>query len=103
MGNKSIDNSIDNSTENSTGNSIDNSIDDSTYAATLAELVILVVEVLSDADAPHLRPRLLGGQQHSGEDDGVEGHIVLAHELDQLHILLGSRTAVNTLASSIMC
>ena len=31
----------------------------------------------------------LGAQQCGGEDDGVEGHVVLAHELHQLHILQG--------------
>lgn len=29
----------------------------------------------------------LGAQQGGGEDDGVEWDVVLAHELNQLHIL----------------
>jgi hypothetical protein len=38
---------------------------------------------------PHLR-----AQQGGGEDDGVEGHVVLAHELNQLHVLLPAGAGV---------
>lgn len=58
-----------------------------THAAALGELAALVVEVLSDADALHHGPGLPRPQQGCWEDDSVEGHIVLAHELDQIHIV----------------
>ncbi len=56
-------------------------------ATGLGELGALVVEVLCDADVAHQRPLLARAQHGGGEDDGVEGHIVLAHELHQLHVL----------------
>eukprot|EP00955_Chlamydomonas_euryale_P072501 361415-Chlamydomonas_euryale.AAC.10 len=58
-----------------------------TDAAALAELPALVVEVLGHADVAHHRPVLAGAQQGRWEDDGVEWHIVLAHELHHLDVL----------------
>ncbi len=58
-----------------------------THASALGELAALIIEVLSDADGLHERPVLARAQQRGREDDGVEGHIVLAHELHQVHIL----------------
>lgn len=40
----------------------------------------------------------LGAQQRGGEDDGVEGHVVLAHELNQLYVLrLGGNSGGETI------
>lgn len=58
-----------------------------TYPTRLGELAPLVVKVLCDADVAHHCPWLPRAQQRGREDDGVEGHIILAHELHQLHIL----------------
>ncbi len=57
-----------------------------THAAALREFAALVVEVLCDADGLHERPVLARAQQGGRKDDGVEGHIVLAHKLHQVHI-----------------
>lgn len=57
------------------------------HAAALGELAALVVEVLCDADGLHKCPRLARAQQCGWEDDCVEGHIVLAHELHKVHVL----------------
>ena len=40
-----------------------------------------------DADALHHGPGLPSSQQGGWEDDSVEGDIVLAHELDEVHVL----------------
>eukprot|EP00976_Prorocentrum_cordatum_P098194 1191297-Prorocentrum_minimum.AAC.2 len=56
-------------------------------AAALGELRVLVVEILGGADLAHERPGLPGGDEAGGEDHRVEGHVVLAHELHQLHVL----------------
>ena len=58
-----------------------------TNAPALGELVVFVVQVFSHADALHHGPGLAGAQQGGWEDDSVEWHIVLAHELDQVHVL----------------
>ena len=56
-------------------------------AAALGELSALVVEVFCHADGLHERPLLARAQQCGREDDRVKGHVVLAHELHQVHIL----------------
>lgn len=56
-------------------------------AVPLGELAALVVEVLSGGDVVEEGPALLGGDEAGGEDDGVEGDVVLAHELEELHVL----------------
>jgi len=60
-----------------------------TCAPALAELATLIVEVLGHADVLHQGPGAPTAQQACWEDHGVEGHVVLAHELHQLHILRG--------------
>ena len=49
----------------------------------LAELAVLVVEVLRTGNLTDQRPGVVCTHQCAGEDDGVEGDIVLAHELHQ--------------------
>lgn len=56
-------------------------------AVPLGELATLVVEVLGGGDVMQQGPALLGGDETGGEDDGVEGDVVLAHELEELHVL----------------
>lgn len=33
-------------------------------------------------------PALLGSDEAGGEDDGMEGHVVLSHELEEFYILV---------------
>lgn len=54
----------------------------------LAELSRFIVEVLGTADAIDKGERLIGTEEGGGEGDGVEGHIVLAQEVNQGHGLL---------------
>ena len=53
----------------------------------LAELAVLVVEVLRAGDLTDQRPGVVRAHQRAGEDDGVEGDVVLAHELHQTDLL----------------
>jgi hypothetical protein len=53
----------------------------------LGEFLALVVEVFCDADVLHLGPGILGADLGGGEDYGVEGHVILAHKLNQVHLL----------------
>jgi hypothetical protein len=56
-------------------------------AVAFGELAAFVVEVLGGGDVVEEGPALLGGDEAGGEDDGVKGHVVLSHELEQLHVL----------------
>ena len=58
-----------------------------TSVLALAELAVLVVEVLRAGDLTDQRPGIVCAHQRAGEDDGVEGNVVLAHELHQTDFL----------------
>ena len=57
-----------------------------TNASAFGKLVVLVIEVLGDADTLHHGPWRACAQKGGREDDCVEGDIVLAHELYKVHI-----------------
>ena len=57
-------------------------------AVPLGKLAALVVEVLGGGDMVEERPALARGDEAGGEDDGVEGHVVLAHELEELDVVV---------------
>ncbi len=59
-----------------------------TSAIAFGELAAFVVEVLGGGDVMEEGPALFGGDETGGEDDGVEGDVVFAHELEQLHVLI---------------
>lgn len=56
-------------------------------AARLAELLVLVVEVLRRAHVPHDREVVAGAQLRGGEDDAVEGDVVFSEEIVQLDVV----------------
>ena len=58
------------------------------HAASLrgGELAALVVEVVERLDVVDELPGLTGPHQGGGEGERVEGHVVLAHELDVAHV-----------------
>src|SRR3989344_490910 len=53
----------------------------------LGELGVLVVQVLGGADGMEEGPVAAACHQGGREDDAVEGNVVLAHELVELHVL----------------
>lgn len=57
-------------------------------AISFGELTALVIQILSSGDVMQKGPSLFGGDQAGGEDDGMEGHVILAHELEQFHVLI---------------
>lgn len=65
-----------------------------TGAVSLGELAAFVVEVLSGGDVVEEGPSLFGGDEAGGEDDGVEGDVVFAHELEELNVLIDPPVAV---------
>ena len=58
-----------------------------TRVLALAELAILVVEVLRAGDLADQSPGIVGAHERAGEDDSVEGDVILAHELHQTDLL----------------
>ena len=58
-----------------------------THTARLAELAAFVVEVFGRAQVVQHGPLISSTDLSTGEDHTVEGHVVLAQELPQLHIL----------------
>jgi hypothetical protein len=59
-----------------------------TSAISLGEFSTLVVEVFSCGDVMQEGPALLGGDETGGEDHGMEGDVVLAHELEEFDVLV---------------
>lgn len=59
------------------GLELDGVVAEDAGAVGLAELAVLVVEELSSGDGVEEGPWLSGGDEGGGEDDGVEGYVVL--------------------------
>lgn len=58
-----------------------------TDVARLGELAAFIVEVLGSANVMHHGPCLLGSNLRAWENHGVEGNIVFAHKLIELHVV----------------
>ncbi|KAI3479573.1 hypothetical protein L1887_58385 [Cichorium endivia] len=58
-----------------------------TDVSRLGELAALVLEVLGGVDVVEQRVGVLAADEARGEDDGVEAHVVLAHELVELDVV----------------